>query len=197
VEQAFAGNRVSAWGLYFHQRFSDMIVYDGSAASGQPTYRNGGEARAHGIEAGVSTDLGSGLMASASYTYLIAEATEDGGLPSSSFARGEKLIRRPAHSAELTLRARIFGRATLGGSLVYVGARNDVDFNQFPSQRVELPSYTVVDAAGEVEILAPRYGRPGLSGVVRVENLFNEDYDQVVGFPGRGRAVFGGAKLRL
>jgi vitamin B12 transporter len=197
VEQTFADGSVSAWGLYFDQNFSDMIVYDGGVAPGEPTYRNGAEARAHGIETGISATLSSGLKASASYTYLMAEATEDGGLPSAAFARGEKLIRRPAHSARLAVRARMLGRVTLGGSLVYVGSRDDVDFNQFPSQRLELPSYIVVDAAAEVEILTPGYGRPGLSGVLRFENLFNEDYDQVTGFPGRRRAVFGGVKLRL
>jgi len=72
-----------------------------------------------------------------------------------------------------------------------------VDFNQFPSQRVALPAYTLVDLATEIEILRPGSGRPGISGVLRIENLFDQDYQQVVGFPGRGRGVFGGAKFRL
>jgi vitamin B12 transporter len=197
VEQGLADGRVSAWATYFDQRFRDMVVYDGGVAPGEPNYRNGSAARARGIETGLTTSLGQGVTASASYTYLLAKATEDGGLPSASFARGERLIRRPAHSAALVLRTRLFDRATLWGSLVYVGRRDDVDFNQFPSQRVELPAYTVVDLAAEVEILSPHYGGPGVSGIVRVENLFNEDYDQVVGFAGRRRGVFGGAKVQF
>jgi vitamin B12 transporter len=197
IEQGLAAGRVSVWATYFDQRFRDMVVYDGGVADGQPNYRNGSAARARGIETGLTTSLGHGVTASASYTYLLAEATEDGGLPSASFARGERLIRRPAHSAALVLRTRLFDRATLGGSLAYVGRRDDVDFNQFPSQRVELPPYSLVDLAAEVEILSPHYGRPGVSGTVRVENLFNEDYDQVVGFAGRRRGVFGGAKVQF
>ena len=195
IEQGFAGGKASAWATYFDQRFRDMVVYDGGVAPGAPTYRNGAAARAHGIESGLRTSLGRGITATASYTYLLAKATDDGGLPSPSFARGERLIRRPAHSASLVARVRLFNRASVGGSVSYVGKRDDVDFNQFPSARVELPAYTLVEVAAEVEILAPRYGRPGLSGMVRVENLFDEDYDQVVGFPGRPRGVFGGGQV--
>jgi vitamin B12 transporter len=33
--------------------------------------------------------------------------------------------------------------------------------------------------------------------VVRVENLFDKQYDQVVGFAGRPRGVYGGARFRF
>jgi vitamin B12 transporter len=197
VEQDVAGGNASVWATYFDQRFRDMIVYDGGVAPGSPTYRNGAAARANGIEAGLSASLGRTVKASASYTYLQTEATDDGGLPSPSFASDERLIRRPEHSAQLAVRAGLFDRASLGGSVMYLGSRDDVDFNQFPSERVELPDFVLVDVAAEVEILRPLNGRPGISGVLRIENLFNEDYDQVVGFPGRTRGVFGGAKFQL
>ncbi|HEX6432836.1 MAG TPA: TonB-dependent receptor, partial [Gemmatimonadales bacterium] len=132
VEQDLLPGQLALWATYFDQRFRDMILYDGSAPPGEPTYLNGAAARARGIEAGVSSELGSGIRGSASYTYLRAEATDDRNMPSPTFASGERLIRRPSHSAELTLRAPLFGRASLGGSLIYVGAREDVDFTQFP-----------------------------------------------------------------
>ena len=197
VEQAVAEGRATVWATYFHQRFRDMVVYDAGGAPGDPTYRNGAAARSRGVETGLQVALGSGIGASASYTYLDTRATDDAGLPSASFAAGERLIRRPVHSAELALRSRLFDRATVGGSVVYTGARNDVDFNQFPAGLVELPAFTMVNLAAEIEVLRGAPGRPGLSGVVRVENLFNERYDQVVGFTGRRRGVFGGAKFRF
>jgi vitamin B12 transporter len=197
LEQELIAGRLSLWATWFDQRFRDMIVYDGSAPPGEPTYLNGAAARARGLETGFTGSLGAGVRATASYTYLKAEATDDGGMPSASFAGGESLIRRPTHSAELALRARVLDRASLGGSVTYVGKRDDVDFNQFPSQRVELPAYAIVDLATEVELLRPAAGRVGLSGVLRVENLFNQHYDQVVGFPGRPRGVFGGARFRF
>jgi vitamin B12 transporter len=196
VEQHLV-SQTSLWATYFYQRFRDMIVYDGSVLPGEPTYRNGAAATARGIEAGVATSFGTSVSAKASYTYLETKATDDAGMPSPSFANGQRLIRRPGHSAELALRGRVFDRTTLGGSVTYVGRRDDVDFSQFPSVRVELPGYAIVDLAGEVEILQPAAGRPGLSGVVRVENLFDERYDQVVGFAGRPRGVYGGARFRF
>jgi vitamin B12 transporter len=152
---------------------------------------------ARGIEAGLKASILVGMRASFSYTYLDTKATEDGGMPSAPFASSEPLIRRPGHSAELSLTALVWNRATLTGSMTYVGSRDDVDFSQFPSQRVELPDHGLVDLAVDVEILRPGGGRPGISGIIRVENLFDEEYEQVVGFPGRPRAVFGGARVRF
>jgi vitamin B12 transporter len=197
VEQEILGGQLSVWSTYFDQRFRDMIVYDGSAAPGEPTYRNGAEANARGVETGVTAILGRDVRASASYTYLDTKATNDAGQGSASFAAGERLIRRPTHSGGLALRAGVFERALLGASLTYVGRRDDVDFNQFPSQRIELPAYTIVDLAGEVEVLRAGPGRPSVSGVLRVENLFDQQYEQVVGFAGRTRGVFGGATFRF
>ena len=196
VEQRLV-SQVSLWATYFNQRFRDMIVYDGSGSQGTPTYGNGAAARARGIETGVAASFGSSMTATASYTYLDTKATNDAGMPSPSFANGQSLIRRPGHSAELALRGRVFDRAILGGSVTYVGRRDDVDFSQFPSQRVELPGHAIVDLAGEVEILRAGSGRPGLSGVVRVENLFDKRYDQVVGFAGRSRGIYGGARFHF
>jgi vitamin B12 transporter len=197
VEQGFAVGRLTLWATYFNQRFSDMIVYDGGVPLGASTYRNGARARARGLEAGITSVLGGGIQASASYTYLRTRATDDAGMPSAGFAAGQPLIRRPEHSAELALRARILERASLGWTLLYTGRREDVDFNQFPSRRVELPSYVLVDVGGEVELLPAAGSGPGVAGVVRVENLFNARYDQVVGFSGRRRGVFGGIRVRL
>jgi len=197
LEQDLFSSQLRLWGTYFDQRFRDLILYDGSALPGEPTYFNGAEATARGVEMGIGSTLGAGIVASASYTYLFTEATDDAGMPSATFAQGAPLIRRPSHSAELTLRARVWNRATLGGSLTWVGSREDVDFAQTPSVRIELPAYAVVDLAGELEILSAHPGRPGVAGTVRVENLFDESYDQVVGFPGRPRGVFGGVRFQL
>jgi vitamin B12 transporter len=197
MEQELVPGRLSGWATYFNQRFRDMVVYDASGPPGDPTYRNGAAARSRGVEAGVSVGLGSGATASASYTYLRTLATDDAGLPSASFAAGSRLIRRPQHSAEVTLRGRVLGRATLGGSVSYVGTRDDVDFRAFPAAVARLPAYTIVNVAGDLELIRRAPGRPGLSAVLRVENLLNKRYEPVVGFTGRRRGVFGGARFRF
>lgn len=197
IEQDLVAGRLSVWATYFNQRFRDMVVYDASGAAGDPTYRNGAAARSRGLETGVSVGMGSSASASASYTYLSTLATDDAGLPSATFAAGSRLIRRPEHSAEITVRGRVLGRAALGGSVSYTGARDDVDFRRFPAAVVRLPAYTLVNVTADVDVIRAAPGRPGLSGIIRVENLFNDRYEPVVGFTGRRRGVFGGAKFRF
>jgi outer membrane cobalamin receptor len=58
---------------------------------------------------------------------------------------------------------------------------------------VELPSYTTLDLSTVVTVLGARRGRPGLDLTARVENVFDETYEQAVGFPARGRGLFIGA----
>ena len=79
----------------------------------------------------------------------------------------------------------------------YTGARDDVDFRESPSAVVRLPAHATVNLSADVELLRATPSRPGLSAVARVENLFNERYEPVVGFTGRRRGVFGGAKFRF
>ena len=111
--------------------------------------------------------MGSSASASASYTYLSTLATDDAGLPSATFAAGSRLIRRPQHSAEITLRGRVLSRATLGGSVSYTGARDDVDFREFPAAVVRLPAYTLVNVTADVDVIRAAPGRPGLSGMIK------------------------------
>jgi vitamin B12 transporter len=194
VEQGLVGERVTIWAAYFSQRFRDLVVYDGGADPGEPTYRNGAAARARGVEAGVRGDVAT-LRVSASYTYLDAEATDDGGVASLSFSAGEPLIRRPRHAAQLALRAPILARATLGASLAYVGRRDDVDFRASPNRRVSLAAYATVGLAAEVELVRRRGAGPRVTATVRAENLLDERFEEVLGFPGRRRGIYAGAAV--
>ena len=56
----------------------------------------------------------------------------------------------------------------------YAGERDDLDFRQFPAARVILKSYTVVNLAASYII------RRNLRLTGRVDNLFDEDYQEVL-----------------
>lgn len=197
VEQRLAGARVIAYGTYFDQRFRDIVYYDAGAAPGVANYHNGAAARARGIETGLTAVLTRLLTASASYTWLHSEATDDAGQPSASFTVGERLLRRPAHSGEVTLRYHLLERVALGGSLAWIGSRDDVVFDPvtFEAKRTTLPAYATVDLSTSVDLLRAATGRPGLTLTARVENLFDEAYETIAGFPGRGRAFFAGGRV--
>jgi outer membrane receptor protein involved in Fe transport len=61
--------------------------------------------------------------------------------------------------------------------------------------RVTLASYTLFELTGDVIVLEAAPSRPGLTALLRIENLFDAQYLAAVGFPGRGRMILAGARL--
>ena len=189
VEHSFAplGRAVTVGATYFEQRFRDMIQYIPNPADpfavGQ--YRNIAGARTSGFELEARAVLGDRLTMLANGTVLetrVTEAREGGEL---AFQPGEPLIRRPRLSGNVVATLRT-GGALIGASVNHVGARDDVDFAAF--ERVRLPSYTTVDASLEFPLFGS--GRiPALRVQGRVENLLDEGYSAVAGFPQPGRTV--------
>ena len=171
---------------YFDQRFRDLIDYD---PSGPVNYRNVPGSYARGLEAGVRAPLGSWGTVSATYTYLQTGVTQGDTAATSPFRTGAPLIRRPTHSATLGATAALPGGGTAGLQVSYVGRREDIDFDA--PARVSLPPYGRVDLSARYPL--PRLV-PGLALDARVENALGARYDEVLGFPARGRTIaFGGS----
>lgn len=194
AEQNLLRGVVALSATYFDQRFRNLIQYV-AAAPGEPTYENLGAADARGIEAGATVRPADGLTLSASYTRLRTRVTDAGASMSPGFADGEPLIRRPAHSGRVGLVWRTGSRATVSASTLLVGGRDDVDFSAFPSVRVVLPAYQLVDLSADVAILSPARHAIGLALTARLENALDEEYQTVVGFPGRGRTLYAGGRV--
>jgi len=178
----------------FDQRFRDLIQYIG-AAPGAPTYTNLGAASSRGIEAAFGWQPTTSLTVRARWTWLDTEVRDSGAASSLTFRQGSPLLRRPASSGAVTATLRA-GMATVAGSLTRIGGRDDVDYRDFPATRTALPSYTTVDLSLELPVRHGATGSPAVDLTLRAENLFDATYDQVIGFPGRGRTLFGGAQLR-
>jgi vitamin B12 transporter len=197
LEQELADGRMTVAANYFDQRFTDLIQYLSTGVPDEPTYQNVSQATSRGVELIADLRPASWLAVTASYTYLetrVADAGTAGGT-GSPFEEGKPLVRRPKHSARIDARSRIADRASIGVSANYVGQRADIDFTLFPSVRRTLPSYVALDADASFDIRHGAGGRPGITATVRAENLFNKAYDTVLGYRGRGRAVFGGFRL--
>jgi vitamin B12 transporter len=196
VQQPFLGDRIALSATYFQQHFRDLIQYN-FVAPGEPTYFNIAGADANGFELGADVSLAVALTLTASYSNLDTEIIDAGfsNEPGAVFVTGAPLIRRPRHSGRLGARYRLADQATLSANVNLVGAREDVDFRPFPSERVVLAAYQTVDLAAEIDLLRPRGGTPGFALTLRVENAFDEEYESVVGYPGRGRGVYAGARV--
>jgi vitamin B12 transporter len=191
VEQGVAAGRVTLSATYFHQRFQDLVEYDFTRT---PNYVNVAAARAQGLELGAAAALAAGLSVEAHYTYLNARVTDGGSDP--AFQDGERLLRRPAHSAGASLELRRPGHGAVSLRVRYAGERDDLDFSTFPFPRVTLSPYTRTDVAAEYDLVRPRPGRPGLAVQARVENLFDDQAREVANFPTPGRVVLFGAEMR-
>ncbi len=98
---------------------------------------------------------------------------------------GESLLRRPDESAALQLTWKP-SPVTLYTTARYVGSRADVSL---AGSRIELPSHTTVELGAAWRVL--RWLEP----YARVENSFDEEYEEAAGFPAPGRTLIGGVAL--
>jgi outer membrane receptor protein involved in Fe transport len=174
--------RVQLTGAWFAQRFRNLIQYAG-AEPGQPTYGNISAATSAGGEIGAralaTPRLDLGLQAS----YTRTRVTEAGAGSSPAWLLGEALLRRPELTGSAMVRWHFSPGASGRLDVHHLGGRDDVDFREFPSTRVRLPARTLTDLA-----VTARLTR-GVTIAGRVENLFGQSWQQVVGFPARGRTL--------
>lgn len=174
----------------FSNRLTDEIVsvFDPSTFLSSTANANG-RSRRKGIELTAEAKPVHGLTISANYTYLDAREQKLAGTPRLHEAR------RPKHSANL-FADYVRGKWTLGGSIAYVGKRTDTDFDivdpvTFASPTVTLKSYALADARIAYAIL------PEVEAFARIENAFDENYRDAVGYATPGRTVYAGVRVRL
>lgn len=188
LDQTLAGGRVALRATAFTQRFRDLIQYLAIPASPTaPNFANVAAARSRGLEVGGEARIGP-LSAGADWTWLateIVDATDEGD--GADFVEGMRLLRRPSHAVGLH-GSLVTGRASIRADMRVVGERDDRDFSVWPSRRVTLPRYTVLDLGVE----APA-GPVTLD--LRAENLLDERYEEVKGFRAPGRGVYLGARV--
>jgi len=194
IEQTIPGTQVRGRATYFDQRFRDLIDYNGAASGAN--YFNVPGANVSGLELTLDAPLGSALHVAGTYTRLDAKVTESGSStgPTALYVVGQPLIRRPDNSGSMSVSWRR-GTALTALTGTYVGPRADVDFGSFT--RVTLPAYWRWDASLSVAVVNARGTTPGLAARFRVENLFDQAYEEVKNFPARRRTLFAGAEVQL
>jgi vitamin B12 transporter len=156
---------------YFHNRIDDLIDF---------TPANIGEATTEGIEVETTGRLFSERIEwRGAYTWL--EATDED--------TGQRLVRRARHVAAFDVRGKPSEGSLIGAGGSYVSGAIDNDFSGFPAVRRELDDYCLLRIYGRYEL------NEGIAIHGRIENLLDQDYEEIAGFPGRRMGVFGGVTV--
>lgn len=155
----------------FYNQIDNLIDYD----FGLGGFVNVAQAQTYGVEVSADARLIPGqLDASASYTYLVAE-DETTGL---------RLRRRPEHEAQLNLTYSGIDRFTLTGSLIWIGG----DHFSSTGETDPLDAYVRVDANASYQV------HEHLELYGRVENLFDVDYEERLGYNTPGLSAYAGVR---
>jgi outer membrane receptor protein involved in Fe transport len=217
IVQEFFGRRVSVDLTYFDNRFRDLIIFESTAASkpilladGTLTnFINADRASGRGVELAANARPGgalSRLRLSGSYTFLRSRLDRAADvlafLPPTFDAvfvanpeLGLPLLRRPRHSGALEV-SWIDQRfdLVLDGSIA--GKRRD--FVPFPFSKFDASGepifndgYARLNAAGSFHL------NSSVSLFARVENLLNQNYQEVFGFPAYRLNFSGGLRIRV
>ncbi len=174
---------------YFHRETSDLI--EGRASEGGLfTARNVGDVTVDGAEVSATLRLTSWATLRWNYARL-GWKTED-----------DLLLRRPSNraSVNLNLVSRDFVQegslASVNVNVDVVGDRQDVDPNRAFAIRTN-PAYGRSDIA--IAYKLPRTGdaQQGFSVFAKVENLFDTNYQEALGFEGRPINVLAGVTARF
>ncbi|MEN4703561.1 ferrichrome porin FhuA [Pantoea agglomerans] len=132
-----------------------------------------GEIRSRGVELEAKAALNANVNLTASYTYTDAEYTEDTQL------KGKTPVQVPKHMASLwsdyTFHETALSGVTLGAGVRYVGESQGLySTGTEQNQNFKVAGYTTVDAALKYDL--GRFGLPGSTVGVNVNNLFDRDY---------------------
>jgi vitamin B12 transporter len=177
VDYFLAGNRGVLSATWFDTRFDNLIVFNFAVFPG--TTANVEEARTRGVELAGRFSLPGAVQVRLAYTYLEAE----------NLTQGIRLLRRPRNSGSLDL-WHDFGRGfSAGTGVAFAAGRQDVHAATFAT--IDAEDYTVVRVYGAWQV------NPRLAVKARVENLLDEAYAEVHGYPQLGLGAFAGVEWKF
>ncbi len=177
VEQSFYDSRLVLGATYFENKFDDLINTAYNPVTFKFEYENIDEAKTSGVELTLSLTPLDGLNLMASYTYTDTEDCET----------DDQLLRRPRNKFNVNVNYQFLEQGNLNIDVIYVGKRDDYAY----PENVTLDAYAVTNLAASWKFSEAF----ALSG--RVENLFDEDYEEVFGFGTPGTAGYLGVNFKF
>jgi len=177
VDQRFWHDRGKLELNGFDNRFRDQIAFEvTNPQTYSGTYFNIGRAKAQGAEVILELVPVKGLRARGSYTYLNSEVIESGSPYDPALQAGRWLLRRPRNSGSLQI-AWNWRRMNVTSTTVFVGRRVDSDFLGMQPPLIWNDGYTNSNLAWSYR------SSYHLTYYGMVENLLNQKYMEVLGYP--------------
>ena len=173
------GRRVRTEVAAFRNSFHNLIAFVGDS------WQNVEASWARGVETSVQARLPRSILITGAYMFLDTRITNSASPESSDTGIGEELVHRPRNSGSvsvaITPRRWTF---VLGGR--FVGERQDADFTFGITRN---PGYQNVYASATYQ--AAKHITP----ILRVDNLMNERYEDVLGYQALSRSIMGGVRI--
>jgi len=182
-EQPLFDNRLRFGATYFHNDLKDLIQSVTPAVCPPPlpfcsTLDNIAKARTEGVEAFIGATILPTLKVRADYTYTNAiDMTTE-----------QQLLRRPRNKASVTADWNATEALLLSATVLYVGNWTDISRNGM-IPRLDAPGYTLVNVAANYKFTDQ------VTAFAKIDNLFNEHYQDPTGFLRPGFGIYGGVRL--
>ncbi len=175
-EQPIANGRFKFGATYFHNDITNLINGVFVPAN---TYVNIGQAETYGVEAFAEAKLTDRLRVRGDYTRTIAKDS----------TTGLDLVRRPRDKASGSVVWNAIDPLTLSANVLYVGSWFDFDRQGLVFVAAPTPSYMIVNVAANyvVDKHVTVFGR--------IDNLFNRQYENPIGWMQPGFAAYAGVKF--
>jgi vitamin B12 transporter len=181
ADQRLWQDRIRFGATYFNQDFSNLIQFVFDPTTGFFLPENVGRARIRGVEAYASFDPFDWIGFYVNYTYLDAKDLDT----------NQELRRVPRNSVNTGVTVTPFSRLTLFMQANVVSSQLESDFAG------RNPGYYRIDTGGTFVVLG-QYGRLNrLELTARIQNLTNQSYDEVLGFPALGINALVGLRAYL
>jgi vitamin B12 transporter len=175
ADYTFAAERGTLSATWFEMAFRDLIASTPSFRSVENIQR----ARTQGVEVAAKWILPGTTHLSGSYTYLEAD----------NLTAGTRLLRRPRHRVSADVSRDFGSRWVAGAGVAWTAQREDIHARTFV--RVDGEDFAVVRIYGTWQV------SERLSVKGRLENLLDENYEEVNGYPSLGFGAFGGMEWRF
>jgi len=181
IEQYLWDSKLIIGATYFENYFKDLFGFDENFRT-----ININKAETRGVEFYFILNLLKEISTKGNFTY-----TDSKDKSMNSPDKDLPLLRRPKIKASYEVNYSFNDKANINGEIIYAGERDDKDFSQFPVQRVKLKGYSIVNLAASYKIFE------FLQLYARVENLFDTDYEEVLGYATPGLSGYAGIKIGL